>query len=420
MLRQLREQRSNKMAHIVQNALSEVETRRPASVGTVDGGAVVSILPGIGALDREIWDEFFPGDGECWNYYRAAEAAMPAGFAAGAILVSDGSRPLAAAPLFRTAHQLHASLQGRAREVVDRLARPFPRLLQVPVLGLGSPLLDRCHIGFARALDESQRTAALGILLRALERQATRERASILAVKDLHDSEMGPLDQTLRSARFGRMASLPVVQLDLPFRSEAQYLASLPEGTASYLKRKMRALAKVRVEHPSSIHGIEDQIQALYDATRLNSHADYGDFEQLHPDYFASIMERCGDKARMMLCWHGDTLASFQLYLAGEREVVAKYIGMRYPLARELNLYFINWMAMIRFAIERGIPRIRMGNTSYAVKLMFGGRLERSWLYFRHRNPAVNLGFRLAAPLMDYERNDPELKRLAKAGNSPG
>ena len=403
------------MAHLVQDALNEVGGQRPAAIDVADGGAVISILPGIGALDREIWEEFFPGDAECWNYYRAAEASTPKGFSAGAILVSDGARALAAAPLFRTTHQLHASLQGRARDVVDRLTRPFPRLLEVPVLGLGSPLLDRCHIGFARSLDDTQRTAALGLLIRALGRQAARERSAILAVKDLHDSEMGPLDKPLRAAGFGRMASLPVVQLDLPFKSEAQYLASLPEGTASYLKRKMRALAKVRVEHPTSIQGLEAELHALYDATRLNSHADYGDFEQLHPDYFASVMERCGEKARMMLCWHGDTLASFQLYMAGEREVVAKYIGMRYPLARELNLYFINWMAMIRFAIERGIPRIRMGNTSYAVKLMFGGRLERSWLYFRHRNPAINLGFRLAAPLMDYERNDPELKRLAKA-----
>jgi hypothetical protein len=122
-----------------------------------------------------------------------------------------------------------------------------------------------------------------------------------------------------------------------------------------------------------------------------------------------------GDKAQLMLCWQGEELLSFQLFLVGRDRVLAKQIGMQYPQGRELNLYFVNWLKLIEFAIEHRIPSVEMGATTYATKLLFGGYLERRWLHFRFRGGIWNQVLNPVAPLFDFEKNDPELKKLDPA-----
>ena len=109
---------------------------------------------------------------------------------------------------------------------------------------------------------------------------------------------------------------------------------------------------------------------------------------------------------------------SFQLFLVGADRVLAKQIGMKYPEARELNLYFVNWLKLIEFAIEHRIPGVEMGATTYATKLLFGGQLERRWLHFRFRGALANTALSPVAPLFDFERNDPELQKLPEAAKT--
>jgi len=72
----------------------------------------------------------------------------------------------------------------------------------------------------------------------------------------------------------------------------------------------------------------------------------------------------------------------------------------------------VNWLKLIEFAIQHRIPSVEMGATTYATKLLFGGYLERRWLHFRFRSGLWNRVFDPLTPLFDFEKNDPELKKL--------
>ncbi len=85
---------------------------------------------------------------------------------------------------------------------------------------------------------------------------------------------------------------------------------------------------------------------------------------------------------------------------------------MRYPLAREHNLYFVNWMATARLCMERGIPWLQTGHTSYRQKVRLGCKLKRSWIYFKYRNPLINPLFKLFGPMMAFDAMDPDLQAL--------
>jgi len=97
-------------------------------------------------------------------------------------------------------------------------------------------------------------------------------------------------------------------------------------------------------------------------------------------------------------------LASFKLFIAGNDRAVAHKIGLRNSLARANNLYFVNWMMMVRYCIHHRIPRLEMGQTSYALKQRLGCKIQRSWTYFRHRYGTVNHLFKLLGPFAAFDR----------------
>lgn len=355
------------------------------------------------------------GAAEGYDLYRALEAVPQPGFTLGCLTVHQFGRLVAAAPMFEMVYRLDTPFQGKLRAITDRIHAHLPRLTSVSVLGLGSPMSDNCSIGFARDLDPAARAGALATMLDHLATEAKRRRSTVIALKSL-GPEATQLHATATRAGFGRVTSVPVVMLPLPFASLDAYLASLPDKTSSYLKRKLRGAKDIRIEYRRSTAGIEGRLMQLYRSTLAQSSVDYGDLDDLHPGYFTELLSRLGDRAQLMLCWKGEQLLSFQVFIVGDKRIIANKIGMQYPEARDHNLYFVNWLKMIEFAIERGIPEIEMGATTYAAKLMFGGHLERRWLYFRFRNGIANRLVRPAHPYFDFERNDPGLKELHAKG----
>src|SRR5262245_39501680 len=177
----------------------------------------------------------------------------------------------------------------------------------------------------------------------------------------------------------------------------------------------MRSLSMIRTEYSASIQGLEPAIFALFENTRNQSKGRYAEFEMVHPDYFSTVLEGLGENVKLMLCWRGEELLSFDVFLVGRDRIAARDIGMKYPEAREFNLYFINWIRMIEFALDRQIACIDMGATTYSTKLLFGGHLERRWLYFRFCGELANFLFRPLASIFDFEKNDPELQKLNTA-----
>jgi predicted N-acyltransferase len=192
-----------------------------------------------------------------------------------------------------------------------------------------------------------------------------------------------------------------------------EYLISLPKKTRTYMKRKMRSLPELRIEFRTTADGVEDQLFPLFENTRNQSKSRYGEFEDLNCDLFKRVMGELGDKACLMLCWKGDRLMSFLLMLVARDRVIGKYIGMVYPEGRELNLYFVMALKMIEMAIERGIGQVEMGVTTYPTKLLFGGHMERRWLYYRCLSRWQDAAIHAFDFLFDFERNDEDLRRLS-------
>jgi predicted N-acyltransferase len=374
-------------------------------------------LSSIADVAREQWDRLRPGAAEGYDYFRACEAATPPGFKVSALAVFEGERLIAAVPLFATDYRLDLSLEGPLKPAVEWIHRVAPRLVSVPVVGMGSPLTEECPVGIDPGLSPRDRSIVFTALLAALEAHAGAHGIPLLAVKDLSETTADWATAPLESSGFTGVATLPVATLNLPFADEEAYLASLSASMRSDLRKKLRRAGAVAIEVRDTIDGLEDEIVALFKETRAHRKADYGAFDEVPAQYFAEVMRAMPDRARMMLTRVDGKLASFNLFLIEDRRIIGKYVGLNYALAREHNLYFVNWMATVRLAIERGIPWLQTGHTSYQQKVRLGCRLKRSTIWFKYRNPLINPLFKLFGPRMAFDRMDPDLAVLGE--NAP-
>lgn len=364
------------------------------------------------------WDACFADDAESHAYYAACEAMAAAsgiGVRIGAACVADEAGMVAVAPFFQLDYRLDTPLQGRLRAVAEQLARRLPGLAVLKVLCIGSPYAERCHLGFAPRLSVPERRATFDIMRATLAERGRAVGAHLVAWKDLSPSDAQAFGESLAGDGFARLGSLPVAVLDLPFANEADYLSSLSPATRKDIRRKLAKAKDVRIEMCCSIAGIEDEIAALYESTRAQSGLDYGDLEVLPPGYFAAVSQALGDAAVFALYWVGDTLAAFNLLLIEPGRLIDKFLGMRYPLAREHNLYAVSWMANVRFCLANGIAQLQSGQTAYASKLRFGSRLVPSAIFFRHRQPVFNWALKSISPLLAFDRLDPELRAYRAA-----
>lgn len=378
---------------------------------------IARIVGSVAEVDAVAWDACLPGEAECHAYYCACEEAAASsgiGLRMAAIVVERGEEVVAVAPLFRLSYRLDTPLQGRLRGLGDALFRRLPGLLTLKALCVGSPYGERCHLGFSARLDAAARAAAIQVLIQGLQRQAAAEKAQLVVWKDLAPGEEQDAAVLLGEAGFARLASLPVAVLDVPFPDEAAYLAALSPATRKDIRRKLAKAGKVRIEFRRDIAGLEAEIDALYESTRGQSGLDYGDLEVLPPGYFAAVSRALGDRAVFALYWIGNELGAFNLLLVETDRVIDKFLGMRYPLAREHNLYAVSWMANVRFCIERGIGLFQSGQTAYASKLRFGSRLVASAVHVRHRNTPLQWALRRLSPWVGFDRFDPDLAEWAK------
>lgn len=377
------------------------------------------IVTGVAEIDGASWNACFPDEVENHGYYRACDEAASSsglGLRCGAVAISDDQGIVAVAPLFHLNFRLDTPLQGRLRRVTDALHERVPWLLTLRILCIGSPYAERCHLGFASRLDEAGRREALQTLVKALRREAAEQGMQLVAFKDFAPRDDAWASPSLAQDGFAALDSLPIAVLDLCYPALDRYMASLSAATRKDIRRKLARAQAVRIEHRSDIAGLENEIDALYESTRRRSGLDYGELEVLPPGYFAAVSHALGPRAVFALYWIGNELAAFNLLLIEPDRVIDKFLGMRYPLARDHNLYAVSWMANVRFCLERKISILQTGQTAYASKLRFGSRLVPSKIVFWHRNRFVQWLLSHASPHVSFARFDPELASSAPNG----
>ena len=311
-------------------------------------------------------------------------------------------------PLFRTRFSLLTTLE---RNTLERLRR-------LPLFARWSPrlALSACFAGTTiTEYVPLPKTLSAQALVDGLLRDAPAE-ASLVILKDLPENSplLGEEDNAFAWAvaeearRRGGIAvrgqALAYVPLD--FATVDGYLAGLSAGRRKDLRRKGKARGAIEVEilplgdRRFFQADFLEELYALYLAVFAQSEIH---FDLLSGRFFAALLQSSGTPGVVMLYRHQGGLAGWNLCLIHEGRLIDKYLGLRYPMARELNLYFLSWLVNLEFALDNRLTTYVAGWTDPEVKAGLGA----AFTFTRHlawvRRPVLR---RVLYPLRRFFESD--------------
>lgn len=200
--------------------------------------------------------------------------------------------------------------------------------------------------------------------------------------------------------------ALAYVAID--FASEDEYLARLSSGRRKNIRRKLRSHADLRIEilvtgdARFSEEAFLSELYALYLQVYAQSELH---FDLLSENYFKALLQDASLQGRLFL-YHADAeLIGYNLCFVHDGMLIDKYVGFRYPAARDHNLYFVSWMENLAYARAHGLTHYVAGWTDPEVKAFLGAKFT----FTRHavyvRNPLLRAILRRLSRHFESDRS---------------
>jgi len=200
--------------------------------------------------------------------------------------------------------------------------------------------------------------------------------------------------------------ALAYVPID--FGSLDEYLARLSSSRRSNLRRKLRSRPLLRIECiPTGAAFADDaRVDAFY-ALYAQVHAQSDvHFDRQTRSFFADVLRDGSSGGLVFEYRHAETdgLVGWNLCYEYDGRLVDKYIGLSYPAAREVNLYFVSWMVNLEYALERGLSAYVAGWTDPEVKRSLGARFTWTGHAVHVRHPLLRALARRFAGRFESDR----------------
>jgi hypothetical protein len=350
-------------------------------------------------LDDAARLRLFGGRAEGAGYYDALPGA-------GAVVHSADGVVVAASPTFELDFDTMRFMPG----FMHWLRMLGPRSGKIHFGGLGAVNSNELGVAIDPALSPAGRASAFEGLLDAVE---ARGRYDITLIKDVSERDASWADGLLRRRGYRRIEGLPLAWLHLPGSTVEDFLHTLSGDERRSLQRNWRNGAALRCEVRRGPGDLEPQLSELAEATRLKAGTQFDGAEAMPPG-FLSDLARCAPEAmRLLLFWHETRLLGFSLCLAGPHALYGKTLGLRYPEAIDHKVYFANLRTAIETTLAEGKSWLCLGQLAYDIKIRWGARLERRWIYFRPK-PAWRWGSALFSGVIAGIKLDPAIARYAE------
>ena len=185
------------------------------------------------------------------------------------------------------------------------------------------------------------------------------------------------------SSGFVLMEGQALAYVLINFSSEEEYLARLSASRRKNIRRKLRGRDRLRVEvlttgsarfnEKAFLDELYGLYREVYDQSEIH-------FDRLNIDFFTAVLQDAKLDGQLFLYYHENQLIGYNLCFIHGGMLIDKYVGFRYPEAREYNLYFVSWMENLAFARKRGLTHYVAGWTDPEIKSYLGA----SFTFTRH------------------------------------
>lgn len=185
--------------------------------------------------------------------------------------------------------------------------------------------------------------------------------------------------------------ALSFVPIDFP--DIEAYLQRLKKSSRRYIKRRLRNQDDIQVieQYTGPDFNDEtriDQYYSLYKAVYEQSEIH---FDILTREFFSAVLKDETSKGIVFEYRHQETgmLLGWNLCYVENNKLVDKYIGLSYPAARDVSLYFVSWIYNLEYCLKNGYSHYIAGWTDPEVKAMLGASFTGTRHAVYIRNPLL-------------------------------
>jgi predicted N-acyltransferase len=219
----------------------------------------------------------------------------------------------------------------------------------------------------------------------------------------------------MSSNGYARVPSFPMTRLRLDGYADfdSYMTAAMSKNARKSLRRNLRraqSAGPIELQVINDVTPIIDEVYPLY--LQVYERAQLR-FEKLTPDYLARLGREMPERARFFI-WRKDGYAvAFAVTMLGGDTLYDMYLGMQYPLALDLHLYFYTFRDVISWAIAQRLKWYCSTPLGYDPKLQLGCDLLPLDLYVRHRSPIANFFMKRLVPWLEPTRHDKTLREFS-------
>ena len=209
-----------------------------------------------------------------------------------------------------------------------------------------------------------------------------------------------------KNTGFILIAGQALAYVPIDFENVGEYLSRFSSVRRKNIRRKMRARADIQTETMKTgcerLNNAEflNELYELYLNVYKQSEIH---FDKLTPEFFSAVFKDPSLDGYLFLYCSAGQLIGFNLCFVHNGMLIDKYIGFRYPAAREHNLYFVSWMENLAFALSRKLRHYVAGWTDPEIKATLGAKFTFTQHAVYVRNPVLR---RILAKLSRYFEHD--------------
>lgn len=372
----------------------------PSSVTTTERAASPSIASGplefrwvstINEIGREAWETCFSSRDVMQSHalHQATEAARLPDVEFHYLVARSAGGVVAIIPCFRFRMSLTVIAPEGVNKVVSAIRQVAPGFLYLNAFVIGTPAaICKDLLGLHPGLQERARDEVLRAALREVLARSRHLGLGFVLLKELTTALLPRVEHVL-AEHFTLVESAATTYLYLGEPGRTTYRDRLRKKYRSLMNNRQARLtaAGLRWELCSDFSRYAAQMQPLYMQVLNRSRIR---FETLNVDFFEKLPGLLGESAFALLCFKGEQLVAFELFLQDEEWMHPIYLGLDYAYRDEAALYFNCIYKIVETLEARGKSVVQLGQTSYTVKASIGAVVDRLYLGLHHTNPILH------------------------------
>ena len=213
---------------------------------------------------------------------------------------------------------------------------------------------------------------------------------------------------SLKERGFIEVEGQALAWVPIDFESIDDFFAKLSYSRRKNLRRKLKSREKLEINilQTGDDCFFDEATLDLYYQLYLNVYEQSEvHFDLLTKPFFTQLLQSKSSNGRIFTYHHNGQLIGYNICFVVNNVLIDKYIGMVYPQARELNLYFVSWFVNLEYALQQKLSNYVAGWTDPEVKASLGASFTLTKHLVYIRNPLLRAVLRR---LIDHFETDKE------------